>query len=226
VAHLVHIDLDRRRIPQQLADELVRLVLSGELSPGQPLPEREIARDLGVSHNTMRETVRLLEHSGLVRYEVNRGAIVREPSPRAVQDLYQARLAIETGAAWVAGSRRCGFTIHASAAWLDTALADGDAQSIITADADFHRRIVAAAQSVRLNDAFTAVLNERHLYLNAISVPDAVELLEASICEHEAVAAAADAGSREQLLELVASHIRQEATRLLEILANLAGVSD
>jgi DNA-binding GntR family transcriptional regulator len=200
-------------------------MLSGELSPGQPLPEREIARDLGVSHNTVRETVRLLAHSGLVRYEVNRGAIVREPSPNAIEDLYQARLAIETGAVWGAGARLRGLTADASAGTLDASLADADAQSIIMADADFHRGVVAAAQSVRLNDAFTAVLNERHLYLNAVSARGAVELMGMSIHEHEAVAAAAVAGARERLAELVASHIREEATRFLAILADTTGTS-
>ncbi len=107
--------------------------------------------------------MRLLAHSGLVRYEVNRGAIVREPSPHAIADLYQSRLAIETGAVWAAGARLRGLTADASAGTLDASLADADAQSIIMADADFHRGVVAAAQSVRLDDAFTAVLNERHL---------------------------------------------------------------
>jgi DNA-binding FadR family transcriptional regulator len=69
-------------------------LLSGELKPGHKLPpERELARQLDVSRNVVREALRSLENAGLVRTRkgARGGAFIEEGSPtqiaQALKDL-------------------------------------------------------------------------------------------------------------------------------------------
>ena len=69
-----------RSSAQQIADGLMDMILEGELKPGERIRESVIAEQLGISRNTVREAVRLLQGTGLVRYVFNRGLAVWNPS--------------------------------------------------------------------------------------------------------------------------------------------------
>jgi GntR family transcriptional repressor for pyruvate dehydrogenase complex len=75
--------------PRRAFDEIVAqvrgMVRSGELQPGDRLPaERVLAEQFGVSRNSVREALRMMEISGLValRTGAGGGAFVAEPDPR------------------------------------------------------------------------------------------------------------------------------------------------
>src|SRR5690606_13737704 len=61
---------------QVVQDEIRRRILRGELRPGQPLKEVEVADALGVSRGPVREAIRALEVSGLVQRRPQRTSIV------------------------------------------------------------------------------------------------------------------------------------------------------
>src|SRR6185437_13146882 len=88
----------RSTTAQQVANGLADRILAGAFTPGDRLRESAIAAELKVARNTVREAVRILELSGLVRYEVNRGAVVISPTPENVDALYTARERLETSA--------------------------------------------------------------------------------------------------------------------------------
>ncbi|HET6547316.1 MAG TPA: GntR family transcriptional regulator [Solirubrobacter sp.] len=214
------IALDRRSTAEQIAIGLSRLVLSGELAPGLPLKESAIATDLGVSRNTVREAVRIVERSGLVRYELNRGAVVREPSADDLQDVYQARLAIELGAVYtMPDDAMTDTTLTAALDALRTEAEKGVLEGTISADLDFHAALVAAAGSARLSDAYAPVLNELRLYLTILSVRDAeFEDPERLIAEHLLIADAFVVGDREGLAKEVINHCAANRDRVAQIL--------
>ena len=59
--------LDRRRVSDQIADDLRSRILGGELSDGSQLPsEQELAAVYGVSAPTVREALRMLSAMGLI----------------------------------------------------------------------------------------------------------------------------------------------------------------
>lgn len=210
-------DLDRRPIPEQIADGLARLVLCGELPPGQPVHEGAIAADLGVSRNTVREAVRVLERSGLVRYESNRGAVVREPSHSTLEDVYRARLAVELGAVWTAeeGAFNSGAVDEALSAFA-ASLVDGAPDAAVTADLEFHAAIVAAAASTRLNEAFRALANELRLYLTIIFARHGQTPVGTALADNDEIAAALGA-DRNTLAAVLAQHIQRETAEALTI---------
>ena len=67
---------------QQIVDQLTRLIASGELPPGAPLPSiRELAVQLRVNPNTVARSYRILEDSGVIQMKRGIGAFVSEPVP-------------------------------------------------------------------------------------------------------------------------------------------------
>ena len=54
------------------------MILDGEIGPGSKLTEAWLSERLGVSRGPIREAFRMLEESGLVRQEKNRGVFVRD----------------------------------------------------------------------------------------------------------------------------------------------------
>ncbi|MBY0524379.1 MAG: FadR family transcriptional regulator [Gemmataceae bacterium] len=77
----------------QLADQLERSILSGELAPGDQLPsEREISARMGVSRSVVREALGRLASLGLVRSQHGSGTRVEAPNTRQVTLGYQRLL--------------------------------------------------------------------------------------------------------------------------------------
>ncbi|MBO1901604.1 FadR family transcriptional regulator [Leucobacter weissii] len=75
---------DTLSVPDRLSVDLERLILEGELAPGERLPaERELATHLGVSRVSIREALRELENRGLIDRRPGRGTIVLAPGENA-----------------------------------------------------------------------------------------------------------------------------------------------
>ena len=67
--------VEPRRLYRQIADQIARLIASGEFPPGARLPaERDLATSLGVSRASVREAIISLEMSRLVEVRVGKRA--------------------------------------------------------------------------------------------------------------------------------------------------------
>lgn len=81
-----------------VAESIEELVLAGEWPPGHKLNEIALAQRFGISRGPLREAFRLLEESGLIRQEKNRGAHVREIKLSEAADLYDVRAGLDATA--------------------------------------------------------------------------------------------------------------------------------
>jgi DNA-binding GntR family transcriptional regulator len=77
-----------------LAEELERMIMAGEIKPGERVNEQQLAQRFNVSRGPVREAVRALEGGGLVEASPNRGAFVRRLSVDEVRELYDIRAAL------------------------------------------------------------------------------------------------------------------------------------
>jgi DNA-binding FadR family transcriptional regulator len=60
--------VERRKVYEQIAEQLLAEIGSGRLKPGDPLPpERELTERFGVGRSSIREALRMLESQGLIR---------------------------------------------------------------------------------------------------------------------------------------------------------------
>lgn len=89
------------RAPEIVAGALRRRILGGELAPGDSLPtEADLVSQLGVSRETVRLALRVLDAEGLTETSQGRSGVrIRHPEPdRAARSLVQ--LLTLTGATW------------------------------------------------------------------------------------------------------------------------------
>jgi len=70
------IRLERRTTGELVAEHIRQLVFTGELRPGDRIPQADLADDLGVSRLPVREAVIELARDGLVTVEPHSGAFV------------------------------------------------------------------------------------------------------------------------------------------------------
>jgi DNA-binding GntR family transcriptional regulator len=83
-------------LKDQIYDELLARIISGQLPPGSALDERTLIADLSVSRTPFRAAVGSLAKDGLVEIAPYRGFTVRRFSMKEVDDLYQLRRTLES----------------------------------------------------------------------------------------------------------------------------------
>jgi DNA-binding GntR family transcriptional regulator len=210
----------RSTTAQQVADGLGERILAGAFAPGHRLRESAIATELGVARNTIREAVRILELSGLVRYEVNRGAVVISPTPEKIDALYAARERLETAAVSRTPSPEQLLAITDAFDALARSTDTHDAGRIIDEDLAFHAAIVAVLDSSRIDQFYAELIRELRFYLMVLAVQDSeFEKADVLIAEHDAILAAIRSGDRDRAVAEVRAHIETTAQRLRQILA-------
>ena len=155
----------KRETPQQIADELRTLIISGELDEGDSLGhEPELIERFGVSRPSLREALRILEAEGLISVirGVQGGVVVHRPDQRltartaalvlqarnvSLADVFEARTIIEPAAVRLAAGARNRRTavgrLRALITEQEEAIADPEAFG--RANARFHQELVAMA---------------------------------------------------------------------------------
>ncbi len=74
--------------------EIERLIMAGDIAPGDRINENQLALRFGVSRGPIREALRSLEAGGLVELKPNRGVFVRSISLGEACDIYAVRAAL------------------------------------------------------------------------------------------------------------------------------------
>lgn len=146
----------------QIADQLRREILIGDLARGAPIKERDNAAKMGVSRTPMREAIRILAQEGLVVLRPARSPIVAAPSLQEVLDEIAVLRALEVLACELAitraGEEEIAQVARLGARIEDLVRADAEAVDIFDADMAFHRAIVLAARNPALAETHRSYL--------------------------------------------------------------------
>jgi DNA-binding GntR family transcriptional regulator len=160
-------------LSQRVADDLRRLILSGEVAPGTRLRQIEWAERLGVSPTPVREAFKLLANQGLVRYDAQRGVVVFSPTVDDVLENYEIRIALETLATELAAKRIDDDELREIDAVIEQMRsAEGaDHQAL---NRELHRLIYAAADRQRLAEIIESLRDvfESYVSLDIIAGAD------------------------------------------------------
>ncbi len=154
--------IEGRRLYRQIAAQLSALISSGEFKPGERLPpERELARQLGVSRPSVREALICLEVEGKVDVRVGAGIFVVEAQPlsstpssdpgQGPYELLRARWLIEGEVAARAARERTSAHLEAVLEAIDEMRrCHEEGESADHADRAFHLGIAAATHNSAL----------------------------------------------------------------------------
>lgn len=86
---------NRQALAGQVADELRRRILVGEIAEGTQLMQEQLASEFGISKVPVREALFQLEAEGFVTQQYHRGAVVASMSPAQVMEIFEVRTQIE-----------------------------------------------------------------------------------------------------------------------------------
>lgn len=145
--------------------EVMRLILEGELDGGQQIKEVAIGQRLGVGRSSVREALRALEASGLVRIEKNRGAFVRVVSETEAREMYVVRARLEALAGEILAPKIADREIAELYSYLDELDLHLDPDKFrfyFPLNLKFHGRIFEMAGNGRLLDMYRRLTNELH----------------------------------------------------------------
>ena len=91
---------------EAVQDAIRAAIVAGRYPPGERLLEDQLAQELDVSRNPVREALQALATDGFVVIEPRRGARVANVSPERATELFQVREVLEGLAARLAAERR------------------------------------------------------------------------------------------------------------------------
>jgi phosphonate utilization transcriptional regulator len=144
-------------LPALVQVEIAQLILRGELGIGQRINESELAVRFGTSRGPIREALRALEESRLVRSEKNRGVFVREISVAEADEIYDVREALDQLIGQRVAERVTPVQLHgleAVLAEMDEATGRQDVKSYHSLNLKFHDLLVDFAGNARLTESY------------------------------------------------------------------------
>lgn len=156
--HLYQIDNKSRR--ERVLEVLREAIITGELKPGQPLIEVELAAQLGVSRAPLREALQNLSHEGLVETTPYKGSIVRRLSVRDIEELYSLRSVLEIFAIQriIAQNNPQNIaTLHRVFDLMLEAAQNGDLKAVNRIDRQFHDTLIELSQHHLLAQTWASV---------------------------------------------------------------------
>ena len=197
--------------------ELERMILSGELRPGEKLTEMALAARLGVSRGPLREAFRMLDESGLVRTEKNRGVFVRDLPVAEAIEIFDLRAAMDQ----LVG-RRLAVSIAPAALKEIRVLVDQMEQAVKAKDAPryhllnlrFHDRLVELAGNGKLTAIYRKLIKELSLF-RRLNLADGW-LMPISAGEHRQIVKAIASGDADAAGRAMYDHVMESKERTIK----------
>ena len=207
-------------------EQLRRAIHLGRFLAGDKLPpERELAKQRGVSRTTVRDAVKILERDGLVQSK--RGAagglsVLEQKTAgggqpfaarlKEIEAIYDYRLAIECAAARLAAARRRKSDLAALGRQVELMgeLAAGDTRELanvsrfMAADSEFHLNIARAARNAYMLSAIEEARAAMFRPIGAVFR----RLEDNANAYHEALFAAIEAGDADAAEAAMRAHLR------------------
>ncbi len=205
-------------IAGRVYDTVRRAIVQLQLEPGNPLSEADIARQLGVSRQPVREAFIKLSEAGLVEIRPQRGTFVRLISLREVENARFIREAIEVAIARKAAAEAVGADLQALDALVEqqrAAAATSDNAGFLHLDEHFHQQI---ARSAGCDDAWRVLegLKAQMDRVRYLSLPQATPL-DVILEQHTAIVDAIRQGSADAAETAMRRHLSEILTSLPKI---------
>jgi len=222
--------IEPRRLYRQIAEQIRGLIRSGEYLPGARLPpERDLAKQLGVSRPSVREALIALEVEGLVEVRIGSGIYVQGPpnvpgeeAQPAVHaeagpfELLSARHLIESECAALAAksAKRAQIAAIEEASGIMQREFDAHMQPL-SGDQLFHIRIAEATGNGALVSVVRMLWEERTgpLYKQLEHHYDSPALWTAAMAEHRAIVKAIAAHDAPAARAAMQRHLTQAYKR-------------
>jgi DNA-binding GntR family transcriptional regulator len=209
--------IPRRSLHDELTERIRGIITSGELAPGQKIPERELCEQFGVSRTPLREALKVLASEGIVTLRPNRGAMVRPLTIEELEEVFPVMGALEA----LSGEIAC---LHITDAEVEAIRRmhgvmvehwrRGELQDYFRLNQRIHVAILEATRNETLKSIYRG-LSGRLLSARYIANMSPERWAQA-VEEHEAILEALDARDGARLAEILKSHLANKLATVKE----------
>lgn len=222
--------ISKKRLSQVAVERIQKYIEELDLPAGHQLPsERQLSESLGISRNSVREALRVLEIMDVVEIRPGSGSYVKDNEdtsfvialgerPKDIETLFEhfeIRQILEPRAASLAAERATEEILYEMEVQIEAfaqCTAEGDLTGMILADTEFHRLIAEATQNrmlTSLNETITHYLHEG--WKGVLPLPGrAVKTIE----EHRRILDAIRTRDTEQAAQSMSTHLKNAVSDL------------
>ncbi|MEU0132691.1 GntR family transcriptional regulator [Streptomyces sp. NPDC006296] len=190
---------------ERVYEALLELITTRALRPGRHLVESELAGQLGVSRQPVREALQRLNTEGWVDLRPAQGAFVHEPTEEEADQLLSVRTLLEAEAARLAaahGGRPGTEELAELCARGERAVADDDVDLAVATNAAFHAKVMELAGNAVLSELAAQVDRRVRWYYTPVAMRRGTR----SWAEHRELIAAIAAGDERRAGEIMRAH--------------------
>jgi GntR family transcriptional repressor for pyruvate dehydrogenase complex len=219
----------RRKVYEQVAEQLLAQIAARRLKPGDVLPsERELTESFSVGRSSIREALRMLESQGVIGAVSGGSFVVADAAGplnsslrlmftmdegTSIHDLFELRRILEVEAASLAAERHREqhlSEMEAAIEEMDASLADLGGERFIDADLRFHLAVAEATGNRLVLHSMQAVRDVvRRALMTVFVIPQSPE---SAVVEHRAIRAAIAARDPQRARHEMTHHlVRVEA---------------
>ena len=204
--------LEPRALSRRIVEQLKRVIIGGELRPGDRVLETDLAEQLGVSRGPVREAFRQLEQEGLLVSYPHRGTFVASVPEDEIEEVYALRAQIEVYAARRVVARQPAEAARALQAIVDAmeeAARAGDLPDLADRDLQFHDTLLALSGYQGLHRIWRSMdgLVRARTYARLAAMDDP-EFVARTANIHQPIVDAIRAGDADAAEAAVAGHIK------------------
>lgn len=157
--------LARRSLADDATAGIRHAIASGELAPGDSLPEDGLAARLGISRVPVREALIELEQEGLVEFDTRGRSRVRVFTEEDFEELFAMRCTLEMMAARLVAKRMTKDDVRDLEAMIRQQAATEDLTALSFLDVSFHDRIIQGARNRPLAVCWKTIRSQIEVWL-------------------------------------------------------------
>lgn len=214
----VGVILETKSLSDAVYAALREWIVTGGARTDSLVTEVGVAAEYRVARPTARVALERLLSDGLLVRDGRRGARVRVLDATDVSDLYAARLLLEAHAHRRLAERAL-VPVQASTANLTLRMlaTRQDTAGVVAADVAFHRALVSAAGSSRVDRMHELLMGESHLCMGQVQ-RERLLPAETIAAEHDDILAAIDGQHEENVAVLTEAHLVAARDKLLAVI--------
>ncbi|RNF38387.1 GntR family transcriptional regulator [Planococcus salinus] len=205
-------------LAEQAYEYIKKMIITGELDPGEELPEEKLAAELGISRTPLREALRRLAVDALIELRKTRPAVVAGFNHEDVKEIMEIRRLLEIHNLEhlsKADQQRVIPDLRENAARQLKAVKENDYVCFMDTDQEFHALLYSSNSNKRMKEMIYTVNtggSRAFLLLSETICKSAVEAYH----EHLSIIEAIEKGDIEAAKQQMALHLKNIEKRLLE----------
>lgn len=210
---------ERRRLADEVYDQLMSAILSGDIGPEDRLVQERLAAEMDISRTPVREALIRLEQEGVLATSPRGGFALHRIDTGEIRELYQARAAVESQAARILAHQNDPMKNAALRATIARAekITDPSVEGYFNANRTIHRRFVELVDNRYLLEMFDNIWN-RGIAFRLFAAIEKVDLSK-SLGDHMALVDAIETGDKTRALDAFIEHIQDGFDLQMEALS-------